>query len=145
MRELDNADLDRMEEFLLETYGYDLPEDDTPWMEFRKHVLRTHDLIDAHGSCPLETAKKYNEARKQAREAVHAVKGTFTDEDEPHSEEKFQEVYCKVMTDEFYSAFITMRWQRVKQYKKQTGVLSKMLYQDYLEAQNVSSYVGNLK
>ncbi len=138
MRELNNEEIDRIGEFLINAY-IDIPDNSVSGYNVREFSLRWHDFIEAYGGCPYETAEIYTKAK---RLAIKTAQDIFRSNRYDKSIwDAVYKNYREVMTNEFFQKFIQYRWQKVSQYKNKTSVMSQSLYTDFLEAQNIDEYM----
>lgn len=134
--ELNNSDYDKILEFI------DLV-DFKDWPDFSveagiqgyAETFRMHQFIEAHDSCPIQTAEAHNSAKKTARRAYF---GAIIHE-QATEKEAFKS-FCDVMQEKYYNTYLRYKWNLLKQFNRNSKIKAVVFYQDYLDDFDPAEY-----
>lgn len=129
-------------EFITLTNLSNFPDNDTSMDEFLSATYRFYDIIKAYDACPKKAANAYNTAKEKALTIIKE-RMRYQDANMPRDDRLnlAKQIFADTMNKEFYQTYIRYKWMQVRAYNKQTSVLSRNLYHDYLASLDVHQFV----
>lgn len=120
--------------FIRRTGLNNFPDANTPEADFLSATFRFHEFIIIFDGCSDKAADAYLKATQKAVKEARKTNGSI---------EEQKESYNQIMTEEFYCYYIQYKWQQVKTQNKHSSAPALDLYQGYLAALDVLSYVDH--